>query len=186
MRRRRQRALIALAITAATWTAAGCGGGGGGGGGPTQPQAGVTFTPASSPGARSVFLRQGAGGSTTSLVLEVAANQVENLYGVAFDLTFPSALLDFESVAEGSFLGAPGGGQTSLQLAEVSAGRLVIGLTQLGEAAGASGSGTLLTLRFSSLAAGSQALAFAQNAGYDGAGQAQTLTWIAGSVTVVR
>jgi hypothetical protein len=146
----------------------------------------VTFTPAGSAGANSVALAQGPGAGPAAFALEVRVNQVTDLYGVAFDLAYPAALLAFQGATEGTFLGTPGGGETSLQVAEAGAGRLVVGLSRLGDVDGASGSGTLLTLRFAASASGSQPLSFSQNAAYDAAGQLQAVSWVAGSVTVVR
>jgi hypothetical protein len=186
VRRRRGRSLSAALLLAAVGTAAGCGGGGGGGGGPTVPTPGISFVAAGAAGAESLSLAAGPGTSPTTLELQLRATQVSDLYGVAFDLTYPTALLDYTSPTEGSFFGTPGAGQTSLQVAEASPGRLVVGLTRLGAVPGATGSGELLTLRFSAVGAGSQGIAFSQNSAFDSAGQARPLTWVAGSVSVVR
>jgi hypothetical protein len=147
---------------------------------------GISFVASGAAGAESLSLAAGPGTSATALELQLRATQVTDLYGVAFDLTYPTALLDWTSSTEGSFLGAPGGGQTSLQVVEASPGRLVVGLTRLGGVSGATGSGDLLTLTFSAVGAGSQPIAFAQNTAYDSAGQARPLTWVGGSVSVVR
>src|SRR4029079_8984129 len=85
--------------------------GGGGGGSPTEPPptptpmasvtptptptptpgTGITFTAASTgPG---IVLAQGAGTSSSSLTVDVRAEQVTGLYGVAFDLDYPPAPL---------------------------------------------------------------------------------------------
>ena len=188
MRRGLRRSLIGPLVLAAAWAAASCGGGGGGGGtpGPTQPTPSIIFTPAGPAGAGSLSLAPGPGTTATVLELQVRVTQVTNLYGVAFDLTYPTAVLDFDAPVEGTFLAMPGAGQTSLQVVEATPGRLVVGLTRLGALAGASGSGNLVSLSFTAVAAGSQPIAFAQNTAYDSTGQAQALSWVAGSVTVVR
>jgi len=70
-----------------------------------------------------------------------------NLYGVAFDLLFPTEILNFTVATEGAFLG---GTSTSLQFEQTSPGRLVVGMSRLGNAPGASGSGVVLSLEFAS------------------------------------
>jgi hypothetical protein len=77
--------VLALLLTAC--------GGGGGGSTPTEPPpppppaAGIILTPQAAPGVNSLDLASGAATTATTLVLELRANQVTDLYGVAFDLT---------------------------------------------------------------------------------------------------
>jgi hypothetical protein len=158
-----------------------CGGGGGGGGGPTQPAPGINFTSAS--GGSTLVLAEASGGSATTLRLDLRAQSASGLYGVAFDLVYPSELLSFVGVTPGTFLG----GTTSLQFEETGAGHLVIGLSRLGPIAGVSGSGTLLTLEFSSRgSAGTGSMAFEKNTAFDSSAKAISgVTWGGGSVTVV-
>ena len=73
------------------------------------------------------------------------ARQVPDLYGVAFDLEYPTALR-FDAATEGTFLSA--GAMTSFQVASGQPGRLVVGLTRLGPRPGVNGEGALLVLRF--------------------------------------
>jgi len=180
-------ALLAVALAAAL-TGTGCGGGGGGGGGggtppPTQPQPGITFNGATVT-APAVRLARGVGSSGSVLEVEVRADQLTAAYGVAFDLTFPSSLLRFEAFAEGSFLSA-GGAQTSLQVAETGAGRLVVGHTRLGNVAAASGSGVLMTLRFVAVGPGSGSFSFTANELFDAGGNGVSGTaWGGGTVQV--
>ncbi len=168
--------------------AAACGGGGGGGGGPTEPpppQSGITFTASGATGANTVTLAQGAGTTSTTLVLEVRANQVTGLYGLAFDLSYPSSLLTFTQGTEGMVLS--NGASTSFQAREASTGNLVVGLTRLGPVAGLDANGVLLTLTFTSSAAGNGSFTFARNQGVgaDGLGLI-ALAWGGGSVQVTR
>jgi hypothetical protein len=177
-----------VAVLALALSGVGCGGGGGGGGGggtppPTQPPASITFN-GSSVTAPAVRLVRGAGSTATVLELEVRADQLDVAYGVAFDLTFPSNLLRFDAFAEGSFLSA-GGAQTSLQVAEPTAGRLVVGHTRLGNVAAASGSGTFMRLRFVAVAPGSGSFSFSANRVFDAAGNGVGGTaWGGGTVQV--
>ena len=181
-----RRLLLACLAAALTLTACGGGGGGGGRGGPTEPpppQAGLTYTPAAVSGPNTVTLRR-VGTGDDRLVLELFANQVSGVYGVAFDLRYPTGVLVFDSVREESFLSG-GGAQTTLQIAEAPAGNLVVGITRLGRVAGVGGSGVLLTLEVRVAGNGSGTLSFTSNEVFDSAGNPMAgLTWGAGSVTV--
>jgi hypothetical protein len=181
--RRFQRLLVAVLLVLAP--ACGGGGGGGGGGTPTQPpQPAVVFQPGGAAGPGSIALGSGAASSASRFYLEVRANQVEGLYGLAFDLAFPAAQLRFERAAEGTVLGAGGAG-TTLQVAEGGVGRLIVGLSRLGAVAGVTASGTLLTLEFVPVASGSGAFAFSANAAFDAsAAPLSAVTWQAGSIEV--
>jgi hypothetical protein len=166
---------------------AGCGGGGGGGGGstpvePPPPPPGVTFNAQGTTGANSIVLASGAGTDIDTLVLEVRLLGVSDLYGAAFDLRFPSGVLQFVRATAGETLG---GG--AVQAALSGPGNLVVGASRLGEVPGIEGSGVLLTLEFTAIAAGEGAFSFARNSAYDPDGRPITgITWAAGSVRVVR
>jgi len=186
--RRAAQALAAslVAVALATLPLVSCGGGGGGGGGgmtpPTMPQTGVMFT-AGSATAPAIRLTRGAGSSGTVLEVEVRSDSVNDLYGVAFDLTFPSSVLRYDGYSEGSQLSS-GGTQTSLQVAQAGSGQLVIGHSRLGDVAGSSGSGVLLTLRFTAISSGSGSLSFAANQAFDSAGDALgDVSWAGGTVS---
>lgn len=165
---------------------AGCGGGGGGGGGsptePPPPQPGVTFTSQGGSASNSIVLASGPGTNANSLALEVRAQNVDDLYGLAFDLRFPAAVLQYVRVTPGPLL--EGG---SVQAAVSGSGTLVVGASRLGEVPGIDGSGVLLTLEFNAIAAGEGALSFARNSAFDSDGRPITgVTWGAGSVRVIR
>jgi predicted outer membrane repeat protein len=159
------------------------GGGGGGGGGPTPPPPGITFTASGGSTTNALNLGLASGSSATVLRLDLSAQSMTNLYGVAFDLLYPSQVLAFDSVVEGSFLA---GAATSLQIEEPTPGRLIIGLSRLGAVSGVSGSGTVLTLQFSSRGvAGNGSLTFASNTAFNSAGGAIAgVAWGGGSVSV--
>ncbi|HBL29300.1 MAG TPA: hypothetical protein DD490_20910, partial [Acidobacteria bacterium] len=99
------------------------------------PQPGITVTPTTAP-ANGISIAAGAATTRTTLILEIRANSVTDLYGVAFDLRYPSNVLQLVQASSGTFLGnatlqsAPGSGN----------GLLVVGLSKLGAAAGTSGS----------------------------------------------
>ncbi|HYH44313.1 MAG TPA: cohesin domain-containing protein, partial [Thermoanaerobaculia bacterium] len=167
---------------------AACGGGGGGGGGPTQPtptpppQASLVFTPQGG-GDTGVALAAGAGSTATTLILEVRASSVTDLYGVAFDLSYPANLVQYVRTTQGPLLAggtlqvATSGGGTS--------GTLVVGLSNLGPVPGASGSGVLMTLEFRAAGAGQGSFSFTRNVAVDSAGQSiDGLSWGTGTVRV--
>lgn len=171
--------LLAFAVAA-------CGGGGGGGnGGPTEPpppQPGVVFTPQSTAGANSLFLASGGATTASTLFLEVRANQVVDLYGVAFDLAYPSTQLQFTRVTAGPLLG-----NGSVQAVATTPGALIVGGTHLGTVPGTTGSGVVMTLEFSVLAAGGGDFRFSRNSALNSSGQPIAgVAWVAGSVTVTR
>lgn len=180
-------ALAAVAAALALGSLAACGGGGGGGSTPpTQPPtASITYTPAATSGTNFIHVTGTSGAGGRTLTLEVRAEGVSDLYGVAFDLGFPSAALRFDGSGEGSFLDGGGAFQTSLQVVESAPGNLVIGVTRLGDVAGADGSGLLLTLSFSSVASGAGPIGLSQRQAYDSAGAAQSeVRWFGGSLSV--
>jgi cohesin domain-containing protein len=133
-------------------------------------------------GANSLALASGAGTTATNLILELRANQVTDLYGVAFDLAFPSTQLQFTRVTAGSLLS---GG--AVQASVTAPGTLVVGGTHLGNVAGANGSGVVLTLELSAVAAGGGSFVFSRNSALNSRGQPIAgVSWVAGSVQVNR
>lgn len=179
MRRSLPVLLLALGLAA-------CGGSGGGGGStptsPPPPTPGFVFTAQAAPGANSLYLTSGAATTATTLVLELRANQVTDLYGVAYDLTYPATQLQFVRVTAGPLLN-----NGAVQAVVSSPGTLVVGGTHLGNVPGASGSGVVMTVEFSAVAAGQGSFAFAHNSALNSSGTAiPGLTWLAGSVTVTK
>ena len=162
-----------------------CGGGGGGGGGPTQPtptpppsQPSLVFTPQGGAGS-GVSLTAGAGSTATTLILEVRANSVNDLYGVAFDISYPANLVQYVRATQGPLLA---GG--TLQVAP-GTGTLVVGLSNLGPVPGANGSGVLMTLEFRAAGAGQGSFSFSRNVAVNSAGQSiNGLSWGTGTVLV--
>ncbi|HEX9945586.1 MAG TPA: cohesin domain-containing protein [Thermoanaerobaculia bacterium] len=175
--------LLALALAAC--------GGGGGGGGPTEPTPtppppppppGIVFTAQGAAGANTLFLANGAATTATNLFLEVRASQMTDLYGVAFDLAYPSAQLQFTRVTAGPLLS---GG--AVQAVASAPGTLVVGGTHLGSVPGATGSGVVMTLEFTAVAAGEGAFTFSRNSALDSRGDIiRGVSWLAGSVRVTR
>jgi hypothetical protein len=180
------RGAAALLLAALSLLALACGGGGGGSptSPPPPPAAGIVFTPQGAPGSNTIYLASGAATTATTLVLEVRANQVTDLYGVAFNLTYPSAQLQFSSATAGALLGGDSG---SAQAVVSTPGTLVVGGSHLGAVPGANGSGVVLTLVFTATAAGQGSFGFALNSAFSSTGQTQSgISWLAGSVQVTR
>jgi hypothetical protein len=205
-RGRRRPGLFGLIALALAWPALAFACSGGGGGSPSEPSPtptvtatvtplptptptptpgggpSITFTAASTgPG---LVLAQGAATTANSLTVELRAAQVTGLYGVAFDLDYPTAALSFTSASAGTFLGSSG--QVSMQVAESPPGHLVVGVTRLGQVAGVDGSGVVLQLVFTPVAAGSGPVTVSRNSAFASTGNVINLSWGAGTVTVVR
>ena len=184
---RRLSVLVAVLLLGAFAAACGGGGGGGGGGGtpppPTDPT-GITFSASGATGP-AVVLATGPASTTSVLELEVRAQSISDLYGVSFELTYPTAVLDFEAFSEGEHLSG-GGVETTLQVYESRPGRIVVGLTRLGDVGGTGGSGELLTLRFPGAAAGSGAIGFVDGQAYGPSGASLDGVSFAGGTVQVR
>jgi hypothetical protein len=184
MRQRSPRRLFALAFLPLLLVLAACGGGGGGGGGgPTAPppvNKGIVFTPGG--GATGITLSQGASADVNILNLEVRANSVTDLYGLAFNLKFPNTVLRYVGATQGPLL--TGGSLQAAAGSGATAGTVIVGLSKLGATPGASGSGVLLTLQFQGTATGTGAFSFSNNTAIDSSAQPLSFSWSAGTVTV--
>jgi hypothetical protein len=177
----------AMLLLAAVLGAAACGGGGGGGGSPTNPpppQSGLSFTPSGSgPG---ISLTTLAGSQGTTLGLAVQSSGIQDLYGVAFHLTYPYTVMHFTGAVQGSLLSANGSVPTSFQIVEAPLGTLIVGLTRLGAVQGTNAPGALMNLQFTAVANGSGPLSFVANQANDSLGNVLTgISWNAGSVQSV-
>lgn len=181
----------AVATLAAALVAA-CGGGGGGGGGgtvPPPPSQSLVFTLAGQPGVNTIYLDAADSSTPDRLVLEVRASEVEDLFGVALDLVFPSTFLDWDRGAErkGDFL-EEDGVPTSLIVDRDGSGRLLIGYSRLGDdVPGVAGSGLLFTIEFRTTASGEDDLVIERQFAVDGNGvRRYDYTWLAGHLRVVK
>ncbi len=169
---------------------AACGGGGGGGPStPPPPQQSLVFTPAGTPEVNTIHLDAAAASTPDRLVLEVRANEVDDLFGLGFDLLYPTSFLAFDAQAtdEGDFLDEPGV-RTELIVDEGPGGRLLIGYSRLGDdEPGASGSGLLLTLEFATTASGQGDFTIENELAIDGAGARRfDYLWLAGNLRVTK
>jgi hypothetical protein len=145
----------------------------------------VQFTADAPAGANSIYLGQGSSSVATRFKLDVKASQVTDLYGVSFNLEYPEARLRFlpGSTSQGSFLSS--NGSTDLIVEEDSPGLVVVGLSLLGDVEGRDGSGTLLSLEFEPVSAGSGSIQMKQHDAVNSTGDVMDqVEWIGGSVNV--
>jgi hypothetical protein len=122
-------------------------------------------------------------------VLQIRVSQVSDLYGVAMDVVYPDAAMDFVPMAteEGEFFPAEGMFDVELQIVEAEPGRIVIGYSRLGEVSGRNGNGLLLALTFRTTANGTSAMRIeAPRVALDSEGLRVPTTWVGGSVAVQR
>ncbi len=161
-----------------------CGGGGGSSATtpPTVPEPAILFIPAGIGAAGSLDL-VASSTSATRLTVALEVSSVADLYGLSFDMTFPPSLLSFVSAQEENYLSADGALSTSFQAVENPTGNLVVGLSRLGDVAGAGGSGVLLLLTFEALSSGEGQLSFPSSTAFDAAGEPiPGLSWNGGTV----
>ncbi len=115
-------------------------------------------------------------------VSERLAN-VDDLYGVAFDLWYDPAILSVQSIDKSSGLLSTGELQSTLR--NSVPGKLVICLSLVGPASGITGKGNLLTITFSGLAPGTTSIALKDIHIYDSAGNKLDASVIINNGTVV-
>lgn len=161
-------------------------GGGGGGGSSTSPSSTITFTAdSSSPGSNTVYMtRNSSESSGNTLAVDIKVNNASDVYGAAFDVDFDSSKMTYSTYSNGSFL-EQGGASVSYQVATQSgnSGKLVVGISKQGAVSGASGIGTLLTLKFN--VSGGTDIDFSNNQLANSSGSSISgITWSGGTVTV--
>jgi len=186
----RHGAVLAL-VGVLGWLVGACGGGGGGGptappSPPPAPPAPVSFSAAGAPGALTVHLTKADTAVEDLLRLEVRASEFTDLFGLGFDLRYPTDLLDYRggSQVEGGFLSADGG-QVQILARQVNDGAVIVGLSRIGAVAGVEGSGLLLTLDFTAVSNGTGEFSYSANDAFDSEGdRLEETVWQAGSVTV--
>jgi hypothetical protein len=149
---------------------------------PPMPPPVITFQPAGAFGEEALFLGEAAGATTESITLLLQSRNVTGLYGIAFNLIYPANLLALVSVEEDEFLS---GEPTSFQVDTSQLGRAIVGLTRLGDVDGQDGSGTLITIVFSKVAAGSGTISFERTQAVGSQGEDRfEITWSGGGVVV--
>ncbi len=177
-----------LVVVAATLLLAACGGNSPTSPSPPQPPPQpppprVTFVAdAANPGLDAISLRLGAS-AADSFTLTMRAEEVTDLYGFGVDVVFDPALVAFASFTAGTFLDETGIAVTT-QVVEGPPGTLVIGQSRVGDVFGVSGSGTVVSLEFTTVAAGTSAIEVQNAAAFDSTGAATDISFFGGSVTV--
>ncbi len=162
--------------------AVGCGGGGSPTEPPPPPPAVISFQSSGGQGSQSLFLALAEGATADTVVLNLQSAGVSGLYGIAFDLLFPSNLLVLASIEQGDFLD---GEATSFEADTSEIGKATVGLTRLGDVAGQDGDGVLLRLTFSRVGSGSGPITFDRNEAFGEQGVDRfEITWSGGSVIV--
>jgi hypothetical protein len=98
----------------------------------------------------SIIPRNVSAAANSDFSVGINAQSASGLFSVYFDLDFDPSAVSFISANEGTFLSQ--GCQTSFMTGENPVGKLIVGLTRLGEGCGGvSGSGQLMTLNFRTL-----------------------------------
>lgn len=126
-------------------------------------------------------------GDTISIQVDIAS--VTDLYAVSFDLSYDPVVLNYTGTIEGGFMNQDAQ-NTSMQAALLNgtAGQLVVGISRIGNIAGVSGSGTLVTISFQVIGdyCSSDSIAFG-NAYLEGPVQDSviTATWNGTTVDVI-
>ncbi|MEW6089104.1 MAG: secretin N-terminal domain-containing protein [bacterium] len=92
--------------------------------------------------------------------LEIMVNNISDLFAVPFYITYNPKVLQFVSAKEGSFLGQDGNTTTFLFSNDVNRGRVIVGLTRLGQVKGVSGSGLLMSVNFKASGTGESLIGF--------------------------
>ena len=132
-------------LAAAGWTWTGCGGGSPA---DTVPPDDVelTLVPLGEPAPRSVGLVLGPRPSTGEVNLELVGAELEAATGVAFELRYDAAFLEFTGVGSAAFFGTDA--VWGAEVVEAAPGRLVGVAATPDQTAGRGGSGPVLSLRF--------------------------------------
>ncbi len=97
-------------------------------------------------------------GQEVSLTIQV--REAKNLFGAPFYLLYDPHLLQVVKVSEGDFLKKDGKKTAFLHKVDKQKGRIIVGLSRLGNVTGVNGNGTLVSVRFKATLAGRAALSF--------------------------
>ncbi len=117
--------------------------------------------------------------------LSVDLSGITDLYAWQFTLNFDPGVLQASSVSEGAFLSTAGATFFAPGTIDNTAGTISFnGDSLLTAIAGASGSGTLLTISFNAIAAGSSALSFGDTLALDSQLNDIAVTWTNSSLVV--
>lgn len=160
------------------------GGGGGGGGGVVEPSITVIFTE-SMPSANEIYMsKNSALSSENVLAIDVKANQIDaSVFGAAFDVDIGSfSGITYIGHTKGSFLDESAG-SVIYDSADMGGGKIIAGAVSPAGASGATGSGTIITLRFKVTEAST--LTFSNNELRDTSNNLISVTWQGGSISTI-
>ncbi len=90
--------------------------------------------------------------------VNINIEEVENLYGFGFTLTYDKESLDFEDVVEGEFLKKDGVSTLFLKNVNKDKGEIIVGVSRTGKVQGISGAGNLIKFKFKALKLGKVSL----------------------------
>ncbi len=144
-----------------------------------------------SPGSNSVFLASNDS-EPDELVLAVDLNTISNglVHGAYFDLVFRDEVLFFKGFTEGSVLESAGSVVYSAALDPQDPGRVIVGMSLVGESSVQDADGILISIRFQPIRSGTCPISFenaklvtAQNSGtYPVTG----VSWYGGYATILE
>lgn len=168
-------------------TGGGTGGGGNGGGGSSNVIASFTADNPT-PSAKTVSMQQGSQ-SGSHVTVEIKVTNTSNVFGASFDILYDDSMATFTGWGRGTFFES-GGHAPNYQVLEASAGRIVVGITRLGNVGTASTSGTetVVKLTFGLTKVGSAGVEVEHASLLDGSVQPQPIsgiTWSEGTLSGV-
>lgn len=150
---------------------------------PTTPPPSVTFVADASNGGIDAIALSLTSSTAEAFTLALMASEVTDLFGYGVDITFDPAVVMFDTATMGTFLDGEGITVTT-QITEGPVGTLVIGQSRVGAVPGMSGSGTLVSLDFRSVAPGTSTLSTSNAGAFDSTGAAMTTEFFGGTATV--
>ncbi len=150
---------------------------------PTTTTPSVTFVADASNGGIDAIALSLTSSTAEAFTLALMASEVTDLFGYGVDITFDPAVVMFDTATMGTFLDGEGITVTT-QITEGPVGTLVIGQSRVGAVPGMSGSGTLVSLDFRSVAPGTSTLSTSNAGAFDSTGAAMTTEFFGGTATV--
>jgi len=150
----------------------------------------VFYPDTSTPPANSISM-QAARNNAQRIHISVHAQDISNgkVFGAAFDLQFRPVILEYIGYEPGEFLESSGR-QVLYQVAveDGNPGRLIVGISLVGDAEGVTGTGALITLKFKAIAADISPMTFSNNVLLDntppGGNPITGIAWYAGRAQV--
>jgi len=183
--RRLSRLLVVAAAVSMLVVLSACGGSPSTPAPPPPPSPGITYSSSANPAPANSVVLETRSSDPQQITLALKANIVADLYGVAVDIRFNTAVVSFDSFSIRDFLGTEGSSMNT-QVVENPDGTLVIGQSKFGPVSGATGTGDMLVLTFKAVAAGTSAVTIANPGAYDPTGSITSTPFFGGTLTVVQ